>query len=115
MIFMKKQKASFVSVLVTAMLAVIDFGLFLLNKQAFAYLTGTLALYGLIRGCIDFYFWLLHNPQGHAPTEAKKGTRFRDQKKERSEDQPQSLAVPPVFEDFCFGDFLGEESTDHVK
>jgi len=109
---MKKQKASFVSVLVTAMLAVIDFGLFLLNKQAFAYLTGTLALYGLIRGCVDFYFWLLHNPQGHAPTEAKKGARFHDR---QSEDQAQALSVPPVFEDFDFGEIIGEEYAGRVN
>lgn len=108
---MKKLKASFVAVLVTAMLAFIDFSLFLLNKQAFAYLTGTLALYGLIRGGIDFYFWLLRNPQSDAPVQVKTKTPVKKEVHSHAETQP--LPVPSVLGDFDFDEFIEKESMRH--
>lgn len=108
---MKKLKASFVAVLVTAMLAFIDFSLFSLNKQAFAYLTGTLAFYGLIRGCSDFYSWLLRNPQSDAPVQVKTKTPAKKEVHSHAEAQP--LPVPSVLGDFDFDEFIEKESMRH--
>lgn len=55
---MKLRKAIFVTVLVSAMLAVIDACLYILCNPAFIALTGAVVVYGLLRGACDFYHWL---------------------------------------------------------
>ena len=55
---MNKGKAVFVTVIIAAMLVVIDIGLYILCTPGFIVLTGTLALYGYFRGAGVFRRWL---------------------------------------------------------
>lgn len=55
---MKLRKAIFVTILVVVMLAVIDACLCILCNPAFIALTGSVVVYGLLRGACDFYHWL---------------------------------------------------------
>ena len=55
---MNKGKSVFVTVLIAAMLVLIDIGLYMLSKTGFVVLTGTLAVYGYFRGAGDFWHWL---------------------------------------------------------
>lgn len=55
---MKKSKSALVTVIVTALFAVIYCGLFLLYTPGFMAMTALLTLYGFIRGTADFHGWL---------------------------------------------------------
>ena len=77
---MNNRKAIIVTVILTAMLLVIELGLAYLSDEGFAVLTGLLAAYGLIRGGYDFCRWLCAD------------------KRRRVEAKEDELDVPPVFE-----------------
>lgn len=55
---MNKGKSVFVTVLIAAMLVLIDIGLYIISETGFAALTGSLAVYGHFRGAGDFRRWL---------------------------------------------------------
>lgn len=55
---MKLRKAIFVTILVAVMLAVIDTCLYILCNPCFAVLTGSVVVYGFLRGAVDFCRWL---------------------------------------------------------
>lgn len=55
---MSKGKSLFVTVLVGAMLMLIDIGLYMIYQPGFAALTGALAMYGFFSGASDFRHWL---------------------------------------------------------
>ena len=59
---MSKGKSVFVTVLIAAMLVLIDIGLYIISKTGFVALTGTLAVYGYFRGAGDFWHWLAKEP-----------------------------------------------------
>ena len=55
---MKLRKAIFVTILMAVMLAVIDICFYVLFNTGFAVLTGTVVVYGFLRGAVDFCRWL---------------------------------------------------------
>ena len=63
---MNKGKTVFVTVLIAVMLVLIDIGLYILSKTGFVVLTGSLALYGYLRGAGDFRRWLAKEPTAKA-------------------------------------------------
>lgn len=74
---MRQNKAIFVTILVSMMLAAIDACLYILYNPAFVVLTGAVVAYGLLRGAFDFCHWLSkpdpepkHLTKKVAPTEA---------------------------------------------
>lgn len=72
---MKTRKAIFVTILVATMLAVIDICLYVICSPAFAVLTGTVVIYGVLRGTVDFYGWLCKpDTPGKPKPAAKKPT-----------------------------------------
>ena len=77
---MNNRKAIIVTVILTAMLIVIELWLAYLSDAGFAVLTGLLAAYGLVRGGYDFCRWL------------------RADKRRRVVVKEDELDVPPVFE-----------------
>lgn len=64
---MNKGKSVFVTVLVAAMLVLIDIGLYLISETGFVVLTGALAVYGYFRGAGDFWHWLAKETPIAAP------------------------------------------------
>lgn len=77
---MNNRKAIIVTVILTAMLLVIELGLAYLSELGFAVLTGLLAVYGIMRGGYDFCRWLCAD------------------KRRRVEVKEDKLEVPPVFD-----------------
>lgn len=55
---MKKNKAVFVTILMSIMLVAIDAFLYKLSKNGFIVLTGMIMLYGYVRCAADFCGWL---------------------------------------------------------
>ena len=55
---MSRGKTVLVTVIIAALVAVIDLGLYLLASPGFVVLSGALAVYGFIRGAGDFGRWL---------------------------------------------------------
>lgn len=55
---MNRGKTVLVTVIIAALVAIIDAGLYLLASPGFTILTGALAVYGFIRGAEDFGRWL---------------------------------------------------------
>lgn len=55
---MKLRKAILVTVLMAVMLAVIDICFYVLFNTGFAVLTGSVVVYGFLRGAVDFCRWL---------------------------------------------------------
>lgn len=56
---MKNGKATFVTLIIAAMLLVIDVGLNKLWNPGFLAITGALAAYGFLHGAFDFRRWLV--------------------------------------------------------
>ena len=77
---MNKRKAIIVTVILTAMLLVIELGLAYLSDAGFGVLTGLLAVYGIIHGGHDFCQWLCAD------------------ERRRVEVKEDELDVPPVFD-----------------
>lgn len=55
---MKKNKAVFVTIVMSIMLVAIDAFLYKLSKEGFIVLTGTIMFYGYVRCAADFCGWL---------------------------------------------------------
>ncbi len=66
---MNKRKSILVTVIITAMLVIIDIFLYRQSKSGFALLTGMVTFYGYYRVAVDFCRWLCtpEKRQGQAP------------------------------------------------
>lgn len=66
---MNKRKSILVTVIITAMLVVIDIFLYRQSKSGFALLTGMVTFYGYYRVAVDFCRWLCtpEKRQGQSP------------------------------------------------
>lgn len=96
---MNKGKSVFVTVLIAAMLVLIDIGLYIISKTGFVVLTGALAVYGYFRGAGDFWRWLAKedkHPAAMKPVEIPQGRKAFDWQEEEVLDRKKT--GPQVFD-----------------
>lgn len=84
---MKKGKSIIVTVLVAAMLAVIDYCFYILCVPAFTILTGAFVLYGYAHWAVDFCHWM-RKVEPEAKHLAPQGNEVYDWAKDEAPDQP---------------------------
>lgn len=68
---MSKSKSIFVTAIMAVMLAIIVLGAYLLKAKVWAWIVGSLAVYGLVSGAVKFCLWLQkpHDAEAITPLE----------------------------------------------